>query len=487
MNAITHQQISLFLRGTFCVLLLAGMGYIPAYGQLSDAVPGSVTDSLRSGSDPSQMYAVYLPSEYSTDRKWPVLFIMDPRGRALTSLQRFQDPAEELGFVLLSSYNTRSDGNVEPNVTAINAMVRDMKTHYSIDQRRYYLAGFSGTARMAWKFAYQLPNQIAGIIGGGAGVPPGMLLPVRVVQDGIPFSFYGGAGHHDYNYPELLELENHLQLLKFPHKMVFYKGEHAWSGDSLWYGDALKWMHLQAMRKNYIPRDDTFIMKYYLESLQQLTGKKDVYEEFRGLQDLMNAFDGLVQHTEEIPLRYRNLEKSRSLARLDQQIDDLIDQYKNYGTRINEELNKLFLEKPPSATKLIKNLEIARLKKQAQNSSNPYAARWSSALLELMYVRASFYIPRNLLEQQKAASVAISLEIAWAVKPPDKEILLGHIRENCALNEIDLAMVYVRELLGLNYPAEQLKTDPELKPVTQHPSFSDLVQELLEVKRVESL
>ena len=76
---------------------------------------------------------------------------MDPRGRALVPLSLFKDAAERLGYILLSSYNTVSDGAAEPNVRALDAMLQEAQEHFAVDERRIYLAGFSGTARMSWQ------------------------------------------------------------------------------------------------------------------------------------------------------------------------------------------------------------------------------------------------------------------------------------------------------------------------------------------------
>ena len=81
---------------------------------------------------------------------------MDPRGRALNPLGRFKDAAERLGYVLISSYNTLSDGVTEPNEAAVAAMIQDVQELVSVDTRRLYFAGFSGTARLSWVFGDRL-------------------------------------------------------------------------------------------------------------------------------------------------------------------------------------------------------------------------------------------------------------------------------------------------------------------------------------------
>ena len=172
--------------------------------------PGEVVERVSSPSASGQSYAVYLPKSYSADRTWPVLFLMDPRGRALVPLELLRPAAERFGYLILSSYNTASDAAVDPNVDAMNAMITDALKSLAVNNRRFYLVGFSGTAREGWSFGYQLSRNVAGLIGVGAGLPPGILLPDIASSDSAPFDFYGGAGVTDFNYEEVLGLDDYL-------------------------------------------------------------------------------------------------------------------------------------------------------------------------------------------------------------------------------------------------------------------------------------
>src|SRR4051812_443794 len=78
----------------------------PAAAQTPRATPGAVVRRVVSPSDSTQSYALYLPSQWSPGRRWPVLVLMDPGGRAGVPMQRFQDAAERNGWIVASSYNT---------------------------------------------------------------------------------------------------------------------------------------------------------------------------------------------------------------------------------------------------------------------------------------------------------------------------------------------------------------------------------------------
>src|SRR5262245_16619855 len=89
----------------------------------ADSVPvGQVAEKIVSRSDPAMSYALYLPSNYNANRKWPLLVAMDPRGRALIPMELYREVAEELGYIVVSSYNTQSDAAWAPNVQALKAI-----------------------------------------------------------------------------------------------------------------------------------------------------------------------------------------------------------------------------------------------------------------------------------------------------------------------------------------------------------------------------
>jgi hypothetical protein len=102
---------------------------------------GRLVENVACQRDNSQTYTLYLPSQYSGDRRWPLLLIFDPRGRGTFAAEIFREPAEKYGWILMSSNNTRSDGPWEPNQRALAP----------------------GGAVVAWALA-QRTQEIAGVI-----------------------------------------------------------------------------------------------------------------------------------------------------------------------------------------------------------------------------------------------------------------------------------------------------------------------------------
>src|SRR4030095_13564057 len=139
--------ISSFVRLSVMVVLLA---HSTAHAiTQTDSIPrGQIIDKIEALNDPSQSYALYLPSNYTLDRKWPVLYAFDPGARGRVPVERFKEAAEKYGWIVLGSNNSRN-GPMDVAVNAWNAMQIDSHQRFAIDDERIYATGFSGGARVA--------------------------------------------------------------------------------------------------------------------------------------------------------------------------------------------------------------------------------------------------------------------------------------------------------------------------------------------------
>jgi poly(3-hydroxybutyrate) depolymerase len=109
---------------------------------------GVVIEKVECLDDAGQSYALYLPTSYSTGKKFPVLYAFDPSARGRVPVERFKAAAEKYGWIVAGSNNSRN-GPLKPSLAAASAMVEDTRRRFSIDETRVYAAGFSGGARLA--------------------------------------------------------------------------------------------------------------------------------------------------------------------------------------------------------------------------------------------------------------------------------------------------------------------------------------------------
>jgi tetratricopeptide (TPR) repeat protein len=64
---------------------------------------GEMVEGIACASDPTQTYTLYTPSAFTSDRRWPVLLVFDPRGRSLLAAELFREAAETHGWIIVSS------------------------------------------------------------------------------------------------------------------------------------------------------------------------------------------------------------------------------------------------------------------------------------------------------------------------------------------------------------------------------------------------
>lgn len=248
--------------------------------QTADLPVGQVIASVRTTANPSQSYALYLPKNYSTTRAWPLILAFDPGGRGQTAVERYQAAAEQYGFVVAGSNNSRNYSR--DNDVAVTSMASDVLTRFRIDERRVYTAGMSGGARVAMGTALASTG-IAGVMASSAGFPDGM------PRTTVPFVVFATAGTEDFNHLELRRLD---AKLTSPHRLVIFEGGHVWLSSELAI-EAVEWMEVQAMKDGRRARDAAELNAIFARrqaALQGITNRKD---ELLALRSIVADFTGL--------------------------------------------------------------------------------------------------------------------------------------------------------------------------------------------------
>ncbi len=278
----------------FLLLIVVSAGF--AYPQTPAA--GTVHSSVPVAAQPTNSYALYLPSTYSPAKRWPLLLIFDPFARGETSVNLFHEAAEKYGFILVGSNNTR---NFEDPSAAIRLLWADMKEHYAIDPRRVYTAGLSGGARVAASVALACKTCIAGVIANSAGLPNGANPPGPEVSD-----WFLAAGTTDFNYTEQLHLKETFAARKVVSRLVVFDGPHGWMPKDF-AEQALAWFQLRAMIKGVVPMDKDFVAAQFESRVAEAQTEQksgDVLAATRAYQEIAQDFS-----------KVRDVKEQESLAK----------------------------------------------------------------------------------------------------------------------------------------------------------------------------
>ena len=319
-------SISSFVRLIVMVVLLAQSA---AQAQ-TDSIPrGQVVDRVEALNNSSQTYALYLPSNYTADRKWPVLYAFDSGARGRVPVERFKEAAEKYGWIVLGSNNSRN-GPWELAVNAWNAMQTDTHQRFAIDDERLYATGFSGGARAAVRVAIGC-KCVAGVIANGAGFPVDLAPSPQ-----MHFGFFGAAGIDDFNYPELKSLEEPLTKAAISHRIQTFDGRHEWPPVSMATA-AVQWMELHAIKDGKRSRDEDFISATWqqlLTNAKTLEESKQYYEAYQRYLDLAESFKGL-RDVAQIETKVNQLADSREVKAALHEEQVQIKKQRELETRLN--------------------------------------------------------------------------------------------------------------------------------------------------------
>ena len=400
------------------VLVAAVPGPIGAQGS---AGRGRLEERVTAASDTSQSYALYLPPGYTTARTWPVLFVLDPRGRALLAEKLFEDAAGRLGWVVMSSYNTLSDGPPEPNVNAMNAMLASAQ-RLAIDPARVYLAGFSGTSRVSLQFAVRLRGHVAGVIAVGGALGFELGGPETAFAGDSTFAVFGSAGTRDFNYEEMFAMGERFRTTRVPYRVVAFDGPHSWPPASLC-GDALEWLELRAMVGGLRVLDSGWVRTRLAAELARATD----LEAQGHTADAWRLDDAIARDYARWPEarpaseRAAALRADQTIVRYEAEAHRLAERDQRQGLELQKTLERERAGHEASTLESVTGkLHIADLQKTVERGDSLEAAS-ARRQLARVYVWLAFYEPRRYLAIGAPARAVRMLEAAVTIGPVQGE------------------------------------------------------------------
>ncbi|HEX6975539.1 MAG TPA: hypothetical protein VF147_14135 [Vicinamibacterales bacterium] len=429
---------------------------------------GRMVEKVACPSDPTQTYTLFLPPGYTTERRWPLLFVFDPRGRGTVAAEIFRDAAEKHGWIIASSDNTQSDGEWEPNRRAIAAMWPDVLSGYAVDPKRIYAAGFSGGAGVAWALARET-GAIAGVI--AAGAPnPGNESPKPVHA-----AWFGAAGRADFNFLDAKAIDRRIADMGNAHRLEYFEGGHQWLPRPL-ASRAVAWLEALAMKNGLRTRDaaaasamvaDEMTAAQALESSSDLTGAYRTYaaivETFDGIADVAAArarIDALGRDD-----RYKRALRDESRA------DEREQARKG---EVGAALVRFMTGGIDTLPELLGALRVTSLLENAQRGG--YDAAGARRTLEQIFVQTSFYIWRDMEGKQDYRRAAILLDVSVAIHADRPNLWVNLAADRARTGSKGAAMDALGRAVAAGYrDGGALETDERFQSLRKMPEFIALV------------
>jgi predicted esterase len=437
---------------------------------------GEIVDPVACLADSRQTYALFLPSRYDPGRAWPILYLYDARGRGRLAVSPFRESAEKYGWILAGSNSTRSDDPRAGNAAAVQALWHDTRERFSIDPRRLYAGGFSGGARLACSVAITNPGAVAGVIAAGGGFPDS-LPPRREAR----FPFFGTAGEEDFNYHELKSLDATLEKLGFPHRLEVFAGGHAWPPEALC-AEAIEWFEVLAMSGG-APRDEKALEAILAKRLSRAREKQAagrLLDAWRDYSALARDFRSL-KDVAGIEARLAELETNgaRKLAAREQKRDAADSREL---ARLQEVLRAVQPGgEPPALAHMLGELRVRELRKKAAGKDREEAVA-ARRLLASVFVQASFYLPRDLLEKRDFTRAIFFLTVATEIRPESPWVWYDRACAYSRSGDQRRALQDLRAAVEKGFrDRDHMAGDPDLAPLREEPAFQELLRAMPEV------
>lgn len=430
-------------------------------------VHGGFTENVPTLADPAQTYTAYLPSTYDEKRKWPVLLIFDPRQRGTFAAKIFREAAEKHGWILVSSNQTRSDGDMKPNIDAINALWPEVRRRFASDPRRIYAAGFSGGGILALLLGGRVP--LAGVIDAS-----GRRSAVELKAPA--FAHFGTAGLADFNYVEMRELDDAFAKMRAPHRFEPYDGTHSWMPERL-AAAGVEWMELLAMRAGLRERDGAMIGEAYARALaaagaRGATKKLDALRDYRWI---VETFDGLVD-VAAARSALAALEANPEVAKLRAAEQRAFGYEQSMIQRLSRAV--AMLEQGPLPIGMLRSeLRLADL--QAKARSATFEGQAAQRVLESTFVQFSFYLYRDAVESKKFQKAATLLQLANEIKPNLPLVLYNLACAQARAGDAKAAMASLTSAVANGFTdAPKIASDEDLATLRELPEYKHLTSSL---------
>ncbi|NNF18149.1 MAG: alpha/beta hydrolase [Flavobacteriaceae bacterium] len=462
---------------TFLSILLS---FQAISGQSTSIKKGVITDSVPIGPEGSESMAVFLPKDFSMEKKWPVLFVFESEGRGRQAIGMFQEAAEKEGYILAAPNNVRDSLAIAQNMLVTNRMIDQFTAMLPIDVKRMYTGGFGKGGQLASLVPVFLPK-LSGAVVSGAALPT-----LEVLNDKKPFYFIGIVGKRDFNYPLLRETMDQLDRKKYPNHLFVFDGGNQWPPKS-YLEKAFQLFTLEAMEKGVIPTDTTFLENSYdfqLIEVRQLLQKNELLNAYSQMEDLLQAYGGQME-LDSLKNEIKKLKKdSRFRAQRREEKNTFFQE------TLRKEDYEFYLEED-IATYNYNNLgwwkfqmeSLDKLEQKDSENSRDLAARLRA------YINA--YIEDYILivsrEENVDEEALLLLQMMKTItEPGNPEYYLAVISQSAKLDDYGTALFYLEELLKTGYRDQEVLYNLEHTALLRiTPEFNAIIAEYFKDARYE--
>ena len=414
--------------------------------------PGTVYESIACLSDTTFSYSLYLPGNYSENRRFPVLFFFDAHKRGSMPVFKYRELAEKYGFILAGSNNS-VNGQTGPEMEkAIAMMINEVMERFHPDTARIYTGGFSGGARVA-AYTALFMRSVAGVAGCAAGFPQITKKPHT------GFIYMGFVGDEDFNYLEMKYLDRSLEGTPIKHLLVVYDGEHDWPPPEVM-KNAFLFFSFDGMRRHLRPVDRRMVTEFTDSTaayVSRAAGKRDCDAQSFGLKRAISFLSGLedVRHYEEKLDKLMKTGFCRQQFERELKMEESEQQY--------QQLLSGAMGDPGPDSQLTR--EIDRIYKASMRKDDPSSVKMNRRLLNFLSLLSYMYA-KNAFKQNDLNLAGAYLNIYEKVDADNPEVYYLKAVRLMRLDQPDAALEALKKAADYGFnELERIKKSRDFLPL----------------------
>jgi hypothetical protein len=377
---------------------------------------GIILGKVKTISDSSVQYAMYLPTSFKASKKQPVIFFFDPQGDVYAPLLKYKALAEQYGFVMVCNPDIKNGQSPKVSKRVYDLILKDVVSNFEVDKSQVILAGFSGGAKLAMLYA-QEDERISGVIASGATLP---------ISSGVKPRYYfsGIVGDQDFNYLEARQTFSLFARENYDYTALVFNGAHQWP--PLGYMElAIRGQLFFAMKTGKIKMQEKLVentIAQVQDSIGTYIKKKDLLTAFEYTKQMYRWMNGL-QNANDWRLEATKLEASAEFAeqmrKMQQMANAELTLRRSYIGKIEEKPLEWWEQ------------EIENFK----NTSLKQKEKWLTSKRLLNYISMVGYMfSQNALDSKDLAKAEKIINIYQLADPENYDVYLMQARYHL-LNE----------------------------------------------------
>ncbi len=280
---------------------------VTAFGYTQDKPTlqkGVVIDSLQVPSRDNR-FSLYVPSNFDTNKKWPIVFGFDSSGKAGQLTRLYKAAAEEYGYIIAVSEFLENQKEKD-KANYISFFMNHIASLYPIKQGSVYVTAIGEDTKAVSLLPVFYSTDVFGVISIGDSYYYDASVKIR-----NNFSYLGIVNTNNFRYKNFLRNEKYLKKKSISADVFAYQGKSELPPPDL-LKKALSTLTLHAMGKGSVQKDSTWIQNLFNEQLKKVTSlisKREFLSAYDEVERLRNEYSSFLD-TEALKEKQKTIKKS---------------------------------------------------------------------------------------------------------------------------------------------------------------------------------